>query len=189
MKIKKIMMVTLFLLCLLLLGAASAADNGSTVIDVTKDVICISDDADNLESGLSDDVMGSDEKTQPKSSSQEKFMNSKSESQNEIDNGLKSTDDDPKLKDNNSMTFDELRNEIENASAGSTIIISKDNYTYENTTPIKVKDNLTIDGNYSWFDGSNANMSGLFCIEGDNVVLKNIFFINWELEDSYNIIE
>jgi hypothetical protein len=189
MKIKKTVMVTLFLLCLLLLGAASAADTDSTVSsDVTKEVICISDDADNLESGLSDDVMGSDEKTQPKSSSQEKFMNSKSEPQNEIDNGLKSTDDGPKLKDNNSMTFDELRNEIENASVGSTIILSKDNYTYENTTPIKVKDNLTIDGNYSWFDGSSANMSGLFCVEGANVVLKNMFFINWELEDSYNVI-
>ena len=93
------------------------------------------------------------------------------------------------MKEGNSMTFDELRDEIEGASIGGTITLSKDNYTYENTNPIKVKDNMTIDGNYSWFDGSSANMSGLFCVEGDNVVLKNIFFINWELEDSYNIIE
>ena len=189
MKIKKTIMVTLFLLCLLLLGAVSATDNDAIVgSDVTKDSVCISDSADNLESGPSDDVMGSGEKTQPYSS-QETFINSKSESQNEIDNALKSTEDNLKLKDNNSMTFDELRDEIENASPGSTIILSKDNYTYENTTPIKVKDNLTIDGNYSWFDGSSANMSGLFCVEGANVVLKNMFFINWELEDSYNVIE
>ncbi len=183
------MMVTLFLLCLLMIGAASAADNGAIAgSDVTKDVVCISDNADNLESDQSDDVMGIDEKAQP-ASSQETFMNAKGESQNEIDNGLKSGDDSSKLKDNNPMTFDELRDEIENASAGSTIILSKDNYTYHNTTPIKVKDNLTIDGNYSWFDGSSANMSGLFWIEGNNVVLKNMFFINWELEESYNIIE
>ena len=190
MKIKKTMMITLFLLCLLMLGTASAADNDSIgSIDVTKDVFCISDNADNLESGQSDDVMGNDEKTQPASSSQETFINVKSESQNEIGNSLKSTEDNPKLKDNNSMTFDELRDEIENAPVGATIILSKDNYTYENTAQIKVKDNLTIDGNYSWFDGSSANMSGLFCIDGDNVVLKNILFINWELEESYNIIE
>ena len=188
MKIKKTIIVTLFLLCLLMLGAASAADNGSIVSsDVTKDTVCIG--ADNFESGQSDDVLGSDEKTQPASSSQETFINLNSDSQNEIDDGLKSTDDNPKLKDNNSMAFDELRDEIENATAGSTIILSKDNYTYENTTPIKVKDNLTIDGSYSWFDGTSANMSGLFCVEGANVVLKNMFFINWELEDSYNIIE
>ena len=174
--------VTLFLLCLLMFGTASAADNDAIVgSDVTEDVVCISDNADSLESSKSDDVMGIDEKAQHASSSQETF--------NEIDNSLKSTDDNPKLKDNNSMTFDELRDEIENAPIGATIILSKDNYTYQNTAPIKVKDNLTIDGNYSWFDGSSANMSGLFCIEGDNVVLKNIFFINWELEDSYNIIE
>ena len=189
MKIKKTIIVTLFLLCLLMLGAASATDNGAIAgSDVTEDSVCIYDSADNLKSGLSDDFMGSGEKTQPESS-QETFINSKSESQNEIDNGLKSTEDNLKLKDNNSMTFDELRDEIENASSGSTIILSKDNYTYENTTPIKVKDNLTIDGNYSWFDGSSANMSGLFCVEGANVVLKNMFFINWELEDSYNVIE
>ena len=124
---------------------------------------------------------------QDASSSQGTFTDIKSE--NGIENSLESSGDNAKLKDGTSMTFDELRDEIENAAVGQTITISKDNYTYENTTPIKVKDNLTIDGNYSWFDGSNANMSGLFCIEGDNVVLKNIFFINWELEDSYNIIE
>ena len=182
--------VTLFLLCLLMIGTASATDNDAIVgSNVTKDAVRISDNADNLESGQSDDVISIDEKTQPTSSSKETLMNVKSESQNEIDNDLKSTDTSSKLKDNNSMAFDELRNEIENAPIGTTIIISKDNYTYQNTTPIKVKDNLTIDGNYSWFDGSSANMSGLFCIDGNNVVLKNIFFINWELEESYNIIE
>ena len=189
MEIKKTIMILLFLLCILIIGTASAADNYAIVGDVTEDAVCISDNADSLELSQSDDVKGSVEKTQAVSSSQEKFIDVKSESQNEIENGLGSCEDKAKLKDDNSMSFDDLRNQIENASAGATITISKDNYTYENTTPIKVKDNLTIDGNNSWFDGTNANMSGLFCVEGANVVLKNLFFINWELEDSYNIIE
>lgn len=183
-------MILLFLLCILIIGAASAADNDAIVgSDVTEDAVYICDGADSLELSQSGDVGSSVEKTQADSSSQEKFIDVKSESQNEIENGLKSCEDKAKLKDDNSMSFDDLRNQIENASAGATITISKDNYTYENTTPIKVKDNLTIDGNNSWFDGTNANMSGLFCVEGANVVLKNLFFINWELEDSYNIIE
>lgn len=190
MEIKKTIMILLFLLCILIIGAASAADNDAIVgSDVTEDAVYICDGADSLELSQSGDVGSSVEKTQADSSSQEKFIDVKSESQNEIENGLKSCEDKAKLKDDNSMSFDDLRNQIENASAGATITISKDNYTYENTTPIKVKDNLTIDGNNSWFDGTNANMSGLFCVEGANVVLKNLFFINWELEDSYNIIE
>lgn len=170
------MIVTLFLLCLLMLGAVSAADNDSIVgSDVTEDTICTYD-LGNMESSLNDDVKGSADEAQLETSSQETFITVNSE-------------DNAKLKEGNSMTFDELRDEIEGASIGGTITLSNDNYTYENTNPIKVKDNMTIDGNYSWFDGSSANMSGLFCVEGDNVVLKNIFFINWELEDSYNIIE
>lgn len=180
MKVKKTIMVALFLLCLLVLGTVSAEDNDAIVgSDVTEGAAWLND----AESSLSDDVMNA----QDASSSQGTFTDIKSE--NGIENSLESSGDNAKLKDGTSMTFDELRDEIENAAVGQTITISKDNYTYENTTPIKVKDNLTIDGNYSWFDGSNANMSGLFCIDGDNVVLKNIFFINWELEDSYNIIE
>ena len=96
--------VTLFLLCLLMIGTASATDNDAIVgSNVTKDAVRISDNADNLESGQSDDVISIDEKTQPTSSSKETLMNVKSESQNEIDNDLKSTDTSSKLKDNNSM--------------------------------------------------------------------------------------
>ena len=183
---KKTVIVTLFLLCLLMLGAVSAADSDAVVgIDVTKETTLIYD-ADDVGSSLNDDVKSSAEEAQLEASSQEMFIN---EAQNVIDDNLESSEDDAKLEDANSMSFDELRDEIENAPIGQTITLSKDNYTYGNTSPIKVKDNITIDGNYSWFDGSSANMSGLFCIEGDNVVLKNIFFINWELEDSYNIIE
>ena len=183
MKIKKTIIVTLFLLCLLMLGTASAKEDNGTIAssDVTNDTVCINDDADNSKLYQSDDDMDN-EKTRPTSSSQETFINKN-------DNSLESSEDNAKLNDDNPMTFDKLRDEIENAPIGETIILSKDNYTYENTAPIKVKENLTIDGNYSWFDGRSANMSGLFCVEGDNVVLKNIFFINWELEDSYNIIE
>ena len=93
------------------------------------------------------------------------------------------------LKGDNPQTFDGLRDKIENAPANSTITISKDNYTYENPSPIRVKENLTIDGNYTVFDGSFADMHGLFMVEGDNVVLKNIIFSNWALDESYNLIQ
>ena len=92
------------------------------------------------------------------------------------------------LKDNG-KTFDELRDEIETAQPGSVITIETDQYTYQNVTPIRVGDNITIDGDDSRFFGTNSSMTGLFKVEGDNVVLKNMVFMNWDLEGSYKIIE
>ena len=67
--IKKTMIVTLFLLCLLMLGAVSAADNDSIVgSDVTEDTICTYD-AGNMESSLNDDVKGSADEAQLETSS------------------------------------------------------------------------------------------------------------------------
>lgn len=72
MKVKKTIMVALFLLCLLVLGAVSAADNDAIVgSDVTEGAACLND----AESSLSDDVMNA----QDASSSQGTFTDIKSE--------------------------------------------------------------------------------------------------------------
>ena len=64
----------LFLLCLLILGAASATDNDAIAgSDVTEDAVCINDNADTLKLSQSDDVKSCDENTQAASSSQEIF--------------------------------------------------------------------------------------------------------------------
>lgn len=165
-KFKKSLTITLLLLCFLILGTVSAADDNSLAInDVTDDKISMDDEV-----GISYEITHD-------SSSQG------------IENDLQSGRNADKLKGDNPQTFDGLRDKIVNAPANSTITLSKDNYTYENPSPIKVKDNLTIDGNYTVFDGSSADMHGLFMVEGHNVVLKNIIFSNWTLDGSYNIIQ
>lgn len=95
------------------------------------------------------------------------------------------------LKNNHTQTFDELRDEIENAPEGSVIILTNDYYIYNNTDPIYVGDNMTIDGGeeYCIFDGNSSEMSSIFNIIGDNVVLKNIVFSNWDISNSYNVVE
>ena len=95
------------------------------------------------------------------------------------------------LPNNDTQTFDELRVEIENSSSGSVINLKNNYYIYNNTNPIRVGDNITIDGGeeYCIFDGNSSEMLSLFNIMGDNVVLKNIVFSNWNISDSYNIVE
>lgn len=157
MKFKKTVFFILFLLCLLIIGGASAADNITAVSDnVNDDVLSIDDGDDTKIEQNNNDIL--------------EYSNA------------------DELKEN-PKTFDELRDEIENAPSGAVINITKDYYSYENTTPIVVKDNITIDGCNSTFDGINAGIYGLFKVSGENVVLKNMIFVNWRTDESYNIIE
>ncbi len=91
-----------------------------------------------------------------------------------------------------SQSFEDLRGEIENASAGTVINLTTNYQLLNDTNPISIReDNITIDGgeNICILDGNSSNISSVFNIEGKNVVLKNIMFINFKLDDSYKIIE
>lgn len=91
---------------------------------------------------------------------------------------------------NNGGTLDELINVIQNAKPGDEINL---NYDYDcsqvnKTNGMYVFDNVTINGHGHSFNGNESNMSNLFIVYGDNVVLKNMKFINWDLSDDNNII-
>lgn len=91
-----------------------------------------------------------------------------------------------------SQSFDDLRDEIENASAGTIINLKSNYYLCNGTDPISITlDNITVDGGeYNCvFDGNSSNISSVFIIAGDNVVLKNIKFINFKFDDSFKIID
>ena len=87
-------------------------------------------------------------------------------------------------------TLDELEKIIDNANPGDVINLNKDydcNQT-NRTDGIYIFDNVTINGQGHFFNGNGSNMSNLFVVYGDNVVLKNINFINWDLDDYDSII-
>ncbi|WP_295113340.1 hypothetical protein [uncultured Methanobrevibacter sp.] len=93
-----------------------------------------------------------------------------------------------------SKTISDFRDEIENSDDNSVVKIEKDYYFNNDSTPDNrgitiLKNNVTIDGQGHTFDGNSSNLTFLFRIHGDNVVLKNMNFINWELYNSYDIIE
>ena len=91
---------------------------------------------------------------------------------------------------NGGKTLDELENIIENANPGDVINLNGDYYCSQTneTEGIYIFDNVTINGHGHFFDGNGSNMSNLFVAYGDNIVLKNINFINWNLNDNDGII-
>ena len=91
---------------------------------------------------------------------------------------------------NGGKTFDELQNIIQNANPGDVININNDYYCSQTnvTDGIYIFNNVTIDGKGHFFDGNGSNMSNLFVAYGNNIVLKNIKFINWNLDDYDGII-
>lgn len=91
---------------------------------------------------------------------------------------------------NNGKTLDELENIIQNANPGDIVILNMDYYCSQTneTEGIYIFDNVTINGQGHFFDGNGSNMSNLFIAYGDNIVLKNINFINWNLDDNDGII-
>lgn len=90
---------------------------------------------------------------------------------------------------NGGKTLDELEKIIENANPGDVINLNNDYYCNQTnaTDGIYIFDNVTINGHGHFFDGNGSNMSNLFIAYGNNVVLKNINFINWNLDD-YNTV-
>ena len=85
------------------------------------------------------------------------------------------TDNEKKIK---SKTFSELRYEIESAKKGSTLVLLKDcscekGFSFDG---IGIEKQLTIDGNGHTINGKNTARA--FFIDANNVVLKNINFIN-----------
>ena len=102
------------------------------------------------------------------------------------------TDNDDVLETSNddAKTLDELAEKIQNANPGDVINLNNDYYCSESnlTNGIYIFDNVTINGQGHFFDGNGSNMSNLFVAYGDNIVLQNINFINWNLDDSDGII-
>ena len=92
------------------------------------------------------------------------------------------------LKDNEntinvtSKTFTELRNEINSAKEGSTLFLLNDCSCEKNfdVNGIGIQKQLTIDGNGHTIN--SKNIARAFYINADNVVLKNIKFINGNRE-------
>ena len=85
------------------------------------------------------------------------------------------TDTEKKIK---SKTFSELRNEIKSAEDGSTLVLLDDcscesGFSFDG---IGISQQITIDGNGHTINGKNTARA--FFIDADNVVLKNINFIN-----------
>ena len=91
---------------------------------------------------------------------------------------------------NNDKTLDELADKIQNANPGDVFNLNNDYYCSESnlTDGISIMDNVTINGQGHFFDGNGSNMSNLFIAYGDNIVLQNIKFINWDLDDGDGII-
>ena len=91
---------------------------------------------------------------------------------------------------NGGKTFDELQNIIQNANPGDVININNDYYCSQTngTDGIYIFNNVTIDGKGHFFDGNGSSMSNLFVAYGNNIVLKNIKFINWNMDDTNGII-
>lgn len=91
---------------------------------------------------------------------------------------------------NGGKTFDEFQNIIQNANPGDVININNDYYCSQTneTDGIYIFNNVTIDGKGHFFDGNGSKMSNLFVAYGNNIVLKNIKFINWNMDDSDGII-
>ena len=87
-------------------------------------------------------------------------------------------------------TFDELEDIVENANPGDIIDLNNDYYCSQtnDTEGIYIFDNVTINGHGYFFDGNGSNLSNLFVAYGNNIVLKNINFINWNLDDYNGII-
>lgn len=99
---------------------------------------------------------------------------------NDDDMGISQANNEEIVKSTNvsSKTFSELSKEINKAEEGSEIILTEDceydsGITFEG---ISIKKQLTIDGNGHTINGKDSARA--FFIDANNVVLKNINFIN-----------
>lgn len=88
-------------------------------------------------------------------------------------------------------TFDDLDSEIQNANENSTVKIKNDISINQDTKckGIEISKKIVLDGQGHKIDGNSSGELFFIRVHGENVVLKNIVFANWELEDSYNLVE
>lgn len=91
--------------------------------------------------------------------------------------------------------FDELSEKIQNTSEGETLVLDKD-YKYANGSNkgIIISKSITIDGDGHTIDGNRHDMdinssSRIFNITADNVILKNINFINGNALGRYDNLD
>ena len=87
------------------------------------------------------------------------------------------TDDSVSADESGIATFDELAKEINASEKGKVLDLAKD-YMYVNgpTNGIRIDKAITIDGHGATLDGDH--LSRIFNVTADNVMLKNIQFIN-----------
>ena len=134
MKFNKLMVVCIFLLAIVTIGAASAADENVT--DTADDVLSIDDGNDDLfAESLDDEVIAE-----------------------------------------STGTFSDLKTLVDNTASGNTLYLEKDYSTDKSGSTVKISNSITIDGKGHTL---NANKkSSIFLVDNNNVVLKNIKFIN-----------
>ena len=87
------------------------------------------------------------------------------------------------ISEGNSGTFTELQANITQATQGSTLTLNK-NYEYDsgfNIEGIVINKSITIDGNGFKIDAQGK--SRIFKIPAENVILKNIIFINGNTDE------
>ena len=98
---------------------------------------------------------------------------------------------DKSVVDSEGDSLDNLNSKILNSSSGDTIYLQDDYYCSQSNRTEKIviyTDNLTIDGQGHFFDGNGSEISNLFNVYGEGVVLKSIKFINWDLWDDVDFI-
>lgn len=174
---KNILLILSLFLIFMIIGTATAADDSLSNDDGVLTV-------DN--STVSDDIVSTDTSE-----------NTDQLSEGDSDTGTYSDTNDEILGDEPSGTsFTDLQNYIDTASNGSTINLNHDykfvpedfrtvtveddgenKSEYYNYTGVVIKqNNLIIDGNGRVLDASN--LARVFIVEGENVTIKNIKFIN-----------
>ena len=164
---KYIYPVLLFIICIISISAVNAANDSPTDIIST-------DSNDNeeliLEESIDEDLsLGYDEGFSIDDNEEEIFNEANEETRVSESSG----------------TFTDLDNDI-NGNEDAEITLNK-NYTFNPDTDsslkegIKIKRNVSINGNGINIDGNN--MAGIFQINGKNVNIKNINFINARIEE------
>ena len=167
MKFKKIMLMTLLLLAVLTIGAVSASDDmmsdDSLAVDSNGTVIDIVDDEDDSSLGYEDEQSPLSHKNYVSRPGSFIYSNSFLITVN-ADNG----------------TFTALQNKIDNAAENTTVYL-ENNYSYVDdevmdSRGVVISKSLTIDGRGHTVDANSKSV--IFYINGTNVTLKNIVFIN-----------
>ena len=185
---KKIIIILTFILILSISSASASADStdetilsddsaGLINLDNSNNNLYLDDNQFNLANSNSDN---SNNFNLDDSNSDNSNFYLDEDLDNKINENIKNTK--TILKENNSSiaSFSNLSDILSKASAGDTIILEND-YKYDSASDsqyqggIEVK-SITIDGNNHFIDGNGE--ARIFYLASDNIVLKNIKFIN-----------